>query len=64
MPDMHSLLKRQIRKCFGSQLPVQREWQTFLLTVDEAYREFDSDRAMLERSLELSSQEHLSLIHI
>jgi PAS domain S-box-containing protein len=59
MPDMHSLLKRQIRKCFGSQLPVQREWQTFLLTVDEAYREFDSDRAMLERSLELSSQEHI-----
>jgi PAS domain S-box-containing protein len=59
MADMHSLLKRQIRKCFAGKIPVQREWQDFLQAVDEAYREFDSDRAMLERSLELSSQEHI-----
>ena len=59
MAEMHSLLKRQIRKCFGGKMPGQKEWQTFLQTVNEAYREFDSDRAMLERSLELSSQEHI-----
>ncbi len=31
----------------------------FISVVDEAYRQFDDDRAMLERSLEMSSQELL-----
>jgi PAS domain S-box-containing protein len=31
----------------------------FLVSVDQAYRQFDEDREMLERSLELSSQELL-----
>ena len=31
--------------------------QAFLAAVDAAYADFDSDRAMLERSLELSSKE-------
>jgi PAS domain S-box-containing protein len=56
---MNNLLKRQLRKCFGDNIPTQKEWQIFLQTVDAAYGEFDSDRAMLERTLELSSQEHL-----
>jgi len=35
------------------------ECREFLDAVDAAYRQFDTDRAMLERSLELSSQELL-----
>lgn len=55
---MHSLLARQLRRMF--QKPFEEmpaEWQDFLKTVDNAYSEFDRDRALLERSMELSSQE-------
>ncbi len=53
----HSLLKRQLRRSFGDSFPIPPEWQGFIEAVDEAYREFDLDREMLERSLELRSQE-------
>jgi PAS domain S-box-containing protein len=59
METMHSLLKRQLRRHFGDQFRIPAEWRAFLHGVDEAYRESDTDRAMLERSLELSSQEML-----
>jgi two-component system, NtrC family, sensor kinase len=55
---MHSLLARQLKKCFG-QPSVPAEWGSFLQMIDMAYRQFDDDRAMLERSLELSSHELL-----
>ena len=35
------------------------EWKGFIEMVNNAYHEFDIDRNMLERSLELSSQELL-----
>jgi len=56
---LHSLLKRQIRKYFNDSLEVPQEWQGFIEMVNNAYHEFDTDRNMLERSLELSSQELL-----
>ena len=56
---MHSLLRRQLKRCFGADFTPPPEWQEFLAAVDTAYRESDTDRAMLERSLELSSQELL-----
>lgn len=59
MDPLHSLLKRQIKHHVASAVPDQREWPAFLDAVNKAYREFDADRAMLERSLELSSQELL-----
>ena len=59
MEKMHSLLKRQLRKYFSDSLEVPDEWQGFLEMVNNAYHEFDTDRNMLERSLELSSQELL-----
>jgi signal transduction histidine kinase len=55
----HSLLKRQLKRCFGDPFHVPEEWAAFIQAVDEAYAEFDDDRGMLERSLELSSQELL-----
>src|ERR1043166_1867450 len=60
MAPIHSLLKRQLKRCFGEGFATPREWQAFIEAVNEAYREFDVDREMLERSLDLSSQELLS----
>jgi PAS domain S-box-containing protein len=54
---MHALLARQVRRHFGSWEAVPAEWQGFLRDVDEAYREMEADRGILERSLEISSEE-------
>lgn len=60
MKKRHSLLSRQLAKyCNGSSLQIPPEWEGLLNAVDAAYRANDMDRAMLERSLELSSQELL-----
>ncbi|HEY8995246.1 MAG TPA: PAS domain S-box protein [Lacunisphaera sp.] len=59
MEAMHRLLKRQLKRYFGEQFSIPPEWRAFLSGVDAAYREADTDRAMLEHSLELSSQELL-----
>jgi len=56
---MHSLLKRQLRRYFGEELTIPEQWRGFIDAVSDAYCEFDADRGMLERSLELSSQELL-----
>ena len=55
----HSLLRRQLKKIFGEQVTIPEKWQQFVEAVNTAYKEFDTDRNMLERSLELSSQELL-----
>jgi PAS domain S-box-containing protein len=56
---MHSLLKRQLKRCFGEGFQAPPEWRKFLDAVNDSYSEFDADREMVERSLELSSQELL-----
>lgn len=57
MEERHSLLARQIRRHFGNQVPAGMD--AFLAAVDDAYRQSDHDRAMLERSMDLSAQELL-----
>ncbi len=57
MYKIHSLLKRQLKKYFGENFTPDLKLKDFIESVDSAYKEFDSDRAMLERALELSSQE-------
>jgi diguanylate cyclase (GGDEF)-like protein/PAS domain S-box-containing protein len=57
--ETHSLLKRQLKRWFGGDPALSPERQGFFDAVDRAYHQFDVDRAMLERSLELSSQELL-----
>src|SRR5438105_4964550 len=57
MGPTHSLLKRQLKRHFGDAFEIPEPWRPFVERVDEAYREFDADRKMLEHSLELSSQE-------
>jgi PAS domain S-box-containing protein len=55
---LHSLLSRQVRRHLGSGA-LTSEMDAFIEAVDSAYRQFDDDREMLERSLELSSKELL-----
>ncbi|HEX7400965.1 MAG TPA: GGDEF-domain containing protein, partial [candidate division Zixibacteria bacterium] len=59
MEQTHSLLKRQLKRHLGDLDSLSREWQTFLEAVNTAYEEYDDDRCMLERSLDLSSKELL-----
>src|ERR687897_2565524 len=54
---MHRLLRRQLRKYLGVEDEVPDSLRRFSAAVDAAYADFDSDRALLERSLELSSKE-------
>ena len=54
---MHRLLRRQLRKHLGVEDELPAALKPFVAAVDSAYADFDSDRAMLERSLKLSSTE-------
>jgi signal transduction histidine kinase len=54
---MHKLLQRQLRRFIKGPAPTAEEWSQFLGAVSEAYEASDQDRALLERSLEISSQE-------
>jgi signal transduction histidine kinase len=56
---MHGLLARQIKRHLGSSSVDPEDLAAFLDAVDQAYNEFDTDRGMLERSMELSSRELL-----
>ena len=55
---MHSLLRRQLKRFFPDDT-IPEALRPLLDAVNQAYQEFDNDRAMLERSLDLSSQELL-----
>lgn len=54
---MHSLLRRQLRRNIGNPDSLPGEWQALIELVSNAYDQFDADRAMLERPLDLSSKE-------
>ncbi|OYU97703.1 MAG: hypothetical protein CFE21_05285 [Bacteroidetes bacterium B1(2017)] len=54
---MHRLLKRQIKKLFGEQIPTEDDIQSLVQLVDESYYHFQDDYNKLERILELSSKE-------
>ncbi len=55
----HNLLRRQFKRQFGEGFVVPEEWCGLARAVSDAYSEFDGDREMLERSLDLSSHELL-----
>ena len=61
MAAKQSLLKRQLKRFFGEAFDIPEEWRGFIDAVDSAYTEFDVDRELMERSLEVSSQELLEL---
>jgi PAS domain S-box-containing protein len=56
-PALHKLLERQLRRHFGSLDAVPHGLAQLLASVSRSYAESDADRQLLERSLELTSQE-------
>ena len=54
---MHRLLARQLKRHFGADFQPSQQWLGLLELVSQAYEQADADRMILERSLELSSQE-------
>jgi PAS domain S-box-containing protein len=54
---MHPLLERQLKKCFNQTADFLPEMARFVRMVEEAYSQNDSDRELLEHSMELSSRE-------
>ena len=56
---MHALLKRQLKRHAPADEEERARWNKFVQAVDDAYAQHEADRAMLERSLELSSEELL-----
>jgi PAS domain S-box-containing protein len=61
MVPTQSLLKRQLKRFFGNDSNVPAEWVGFIAAVDSAYADFEVDRKLMERSLELSSHELLEV---
>ena len=59
MEPMHSLLRRQLKRNLPGSEALSAPWTALVGAVNAAYHAFDDDREMLERSLELSSQELL-----
>ncbi len=57
--EMHSLLQRQLRRYFSDSFSPPQEWHAFLNAINHAYHDNDENLELLERSLELSSQELL-----
>jgi signal transduction histidine kinase len=57
MALFHALLKRQLKRHLGGNAPVPECWLPLFCAISTAYEEFDQGRRMLERALDLSSQE-------
>ncbi len=56
---MHKLLSRQLKRLFGDAERVPEELAAFVAAIDSAYHQADADRELLERSLDLTSEELL-----
>ena len=57
MEELHSLLRRQLKRYYGEALPDTPECHAFLRAVSDVYRDFDIHRELNERALVLSSEE-------
>jgi len=55
--NYHPLLARQLRRAFGSPEASPPELGTLFDQIDAAYRQFDQDRRITDRAMELSSSE-------
>ena len=55
--ELNRLLKKQIRRNFGSIENMPEEMMEFLTTISESYDHYEKDRSMIERALELELKE-------
>lgn len=58
---MHPLLNRQYHKRFKDTQPLGPELEGFLSDISTTYENYDSDRALMERSFDISSKEFTEL---
>ncbi len=58
---MHRLLERQLKKTYREYPQIPSEWMGFIQAVDDAYAQADADHALVERSLDLTSQEFMEI---
>jgi two-component system, NtrC family, sensor kinase len=58
-PELHRLLKRQLKRYVGDLSSMPIEWQALITAVNDAYHQADDDRRRLEHTLEITSQELL-----
>jgi rsbT co-antagonist protein RsbR len=63
-PPLHKLLIRQIRRHLGTIEDLPPAMTPFLEAVSSSYEQFDSDHALLEHTLEESTQELLEQIQM
>jgi signal transduction histidine kinase len=64
MEKFHKLLQRQIKRHLSGLSPTYLEpLGEFLKVVSQTYEDFEVDRLLIERSMELSSQEMMTLNH-
>ena len=57
MAELNRLLQRQIKRVFGAVGEIPPEWGGFVEAINDAYNSFEEDHSLLERSVELSSNE-------
>jgi len=61
MAELHKLLRRQLKKHLGV-IEIPDNLKPFICAIDEAYKQNDDDKLMVERSLDLSSKELSEMI--
>ena len=55
--QFHRVLQRQIKKYLSVNAKIPPDFDKLLAAISDAYTHFDEDRALIERSLEISSKE-------
>lgn len=56
---MHRILERQIKRYLGENVAISSDWKALFESISKTYADFDEDRTLLDRSLDLSSKEFL-----
>lgn len=54
---LNKLLLRQMKRKLGKDVPINDEMMEFLSAISDSYNHYEKDRILLERSMDLSSQE-------
>ena len=53
----HRLLRRQLRRTFGTEIAPEGDWAAFLQVVSDTYHEVDRERQLAENALEVNGEE-------
>lgn len=54
---MNRLLQRQLKRSFGNEANIPPEIQSFVQAVERSYNHYEEDRKLLERAMNISSEE-------